>query len=277
MATRSLPAPFRFSQGNLQDYVDCPRRFQLRHVLMQPWPALITDSPHEFERHLQRAADLHRLAHQCYLGVAPERLAETIDDAELGRWWQTFLDHPPPDLPQTVRRAEVVLTAPLAGHRLLAKVDLLAADPRQRLVVVDWKAVKTRPPRDILARRLQTRVYRTLAVKAGAAYFGSQPPAPEQVEMCYWFANDGGQVERLAYDAGQHDADCSYLADLIDGISAQQQSIWPLTADVRKCRFCNYRSLCERGVTPGFFQDLEDDIEPTPLEIDLEQIAEIEF
>ena len=48
-------------------------------------------------------------------------------------------------------------------------------------------------------------------------------------------------------------------------------------ADERLCRFCNYRSLCERGVEAGFLADLKDDLEMDDLEIDLEQIAEIEF
>ncbi len=294
MATTPLPANFRFSQASLQDYVDCQRRFQLRYVLMQPWPALVTDSPHEFEEHMQRAADLHRLAHQYYLGkevgLEPAHLAEAIADAELAHWWQTFLAHPPPGLPQTLRRPEVVLTAPLAGYRLLAKIDLLASGPSRvqpsiprpsaadhRLLVVDWKTAKRRPSRAVLARRLQTRVYRFLAVEAGAGFFGGKPPAPEQVEMLYWFATDRGRVERFAYDAAQHAADRDYLAGLVDEIIAHREPIWPLTDDVGQCRFCNYRSLCERGVRAGFFADLEVDVEPQRIEIDLEQIAEIEY
>lgn len=287
MGDTPLPDTFRFSQGSLQDYVDCARRFQLRYVIMQPWPALITDSPHDFERYVQRAADFHRLAHQYHLGIDPGRLAETIhDDApenggnELRRWWHTFLDHPPPDLPAGERCAELVLTTPLAGYRLLAKVDLLATEPGRRLVVVDWKTVRRRPPRAALARRLQTRVYRFLAVEAGAACFGGRPPAPEQVEMVYWFAIDNGRVERFAYDDAQYEADRAYLAGLVEEIAAHREPIWPLTPDVAQCRFCNYRSLCERGARAGFFEDLEDDLEEdleARLEIDLEQIAEIEF
>ena len=33
-------ADLTFSQGSLQDYTQCPRRFQLRFLLNQPWPAL---------------------------------------------------------------------------------------------------------------------------------------------------------------------------------------------------------------------------------------------
>jgi predicted RecB family nuclease len=272
-----LPDTFQFSQGSLQDYVDCPRRFQLRHVLMQPWPALITESPADFEQHVQRGRDFHRLAHQHSLGLDPDLLAATIHDDTLARWWQTYLVHPPPDLPQTVRRAEVVVAAPLADYRLVAKFDLLAAEPGERLVIVDWKTALKRPSRSTLARRLQTCVYRTLAVESGAGFHGGQRPLPGQVEMLYWFAESGGALERFPYDDEQHAADRDYLAALVAEISSQQQSIWPLTPDERRCRFCRYRSLCERGVKPGFLADLDEDVEPPELEINLEQVAEIEF
>ena len=36
-------------------------------------------------------------------------------------------------------------------------------------------------------------------------------------------------------------------------------------------------SLRVRGVVPGFLEDLDEDLEPEEVEIDLEQIAEIEF
>jgi len=273
----TLPETFRFSQGNLQDYVDCPRRFQLHYVLMQPWPALITEPALEAEWHVQRGADLHHLAHQHALDLDAERLTATIHDEVLARWWDTYLTNPPSDLPETVRRAEVVVSAPLAGYRLAATYDLIAVEPGERLVVVDWKAVLKRPSRTALARRLQTRVYRYLAVKAGAALNGSQPPRPEQVEMIYWFAEFGGVIERFPYDAGQHTADGDYLAGLIAEIAAHSEPIWALTPDERYCRFCNYRSLCERGATAAFVEELEDDLEPQEVMIDLEQIAEVAF
>jgi hypothetical protein len=272
-----LPEGFQFSQSSLQDFVDCPRRFQLRYVLMQPWPGLITESPLDFEQHWRRGRDLHRLAHQHALGIDAETLEGTISDKTLKSWWQTFLHQPPSDLPQAAQSPEVTLTAPLAGYRLLAKVDLLAAEPGQRLVVVDWKTVHRPLPRTVLAQRLQTRVYRYLAVEAGAAFNSGQQPQPEQVEMLYWFAQREGTTERFPYDTHQHAADREYLEDLIKEITAQTDATWQLTQQQRHCRFCNYRSLCERGVTAGRFQDLDDDLELPEPEIDLEQIAEVEF
>ena len=273
----TLPAAFQFTQGNLQDYVDCHRRFQLRHLLMQPWPALITARPDQFELHLQRGAALHRLALQYARGIDPQRLAETIHDDTLAQWWRTFLQRPPRDLPQAIRRAEISLAAPLGGHRLVAKYDLIAVQPGHRFVIVDWKTTAKRPQRSQLARRLQTLVYRYLAVEAGAGLNEGDPPAPGQVEMIYWFAASHGQIERFAYDDAQHTAARAALQDLIAQIATHTEPVWPLTQDPGQCRFCNYRSLCERGVTAGFLDDLEDDLEPLEAAIDLEQIAEVEF
>jgi hypothetical protein len=273
----TLPATFQFSQQSLQDYVDCARRFQLRYVLMQPWPALVTGSPVAYEQQLQRSAHFHRLAHQHTLGLDPALLGSTIDDPELAAWWQTYLDHPPPGLPEELRRAEILLTAPLAGFRLLAKVDLLAAEPGQRMVIVDWKGTLKPPNRATWARRQQTLVYRYLAVEAGAAYFGGEPPAPEQVEMVYWFAAHGGATIRFGYDGAEHRAAGERLAQLVHEMGSHRAPVWPLTDDLRQCSFCNYRSLCERDVRPGFLEDLDDDLEQEEVDIDLEQVAEIEF
>ncbi len=276
-ATYDLQPTLPLSQSKLQDYVDCPRRFELRYVLMQPWPALITAEPGRLERQIQRGSEFHRLAHRYALGIAPAQMEATIHDPDLAHWWQNFLHYPPNRLPKTVRRAEVVLTAPLAGFRLLAKFDLLAVEPGERFVIVDWKTSRRRPSRSVLARRLQTRLYRFLAVRAGAEFNGGQRPAPEQVEMVYWFAAHGGATERFPYDARQHAADTSYLADLLAEIAARDRPGWPLTPDERRCRFCNYRSLCRRGVPPGSPDDLEDDLEATEIGIAPAPVAEHEF
>jgi CRISPR/Cas system-associated exonuclease Cas4 (RecB family) len=273
----SIPSDFQFSQASLQDYVDCKRRFQLRFVLMQPWPALVAEPAEEAEQHLQRGIAFHLLAHQQALGLDHARLGATIHDPILARWWQAFLDHAPANLPVTLRRAETVLAAPLEGRRLVAKFDLLAVDPGERAVVVDWKTSLRRPPRAALQQRLQTCVYRYLAVVAGSGFNGGEKPLPDRVEMVYWYAEFDGATECFPYDAVQYASDHESLAGLIGEITSRTEEIWPLTDDAGRCRFCRYRSLCDRGARPGFFGDLDEDIEPTEFQIDLEQIAEVAF
>ncbi len=275
----SIPDLFLFSQQSLQDYVDCQRRFQLRFVLRRPWPALPTDPPGAYRHHLQLGADFHRLAHQQALGFDPVRLSETIDDPTLARWWQTFEKHPVPDLPSSVRRAELSVGAPLAGYRLVAKFDLLAAEPARRLVVVDWKTAFKPPLRSTLDRRLQTRVYSYLAVETGAAYNDGHAPVPEQVEMVYWFAAAKGRTERFRYDSDRYLKDRAFLTGLISEIVARELAVWPLTADEQHCRWCGYQSLCERDVGAGPISemDLEPDLDQLGWDLDLDQIAEIVF
>lgn len=45
----SLPEDFTFSQSMLQDFVDCPRRFELRYLLDARWPAQETAQALQYE------------------------------------------------------------------------------------------------------------------------------------------------------------------------------------------------------------------------------------
>jgi len=272
-----MASVIQFGQGSLQDYADCPRRYQLRYLLTQLWPAILSGSPREADLHMQRGADFHRLMHQRYAGVAPSQLADAIEgDGVLRRWWGTYLRHPPSDVPSALLRPEAVLSAPVAGHRLLARLDLLAIEPGVRAVAVDWKTSRRKPARPVLAQRLQTRVYRYLLVAAAPTIEGQRPLAAEQAEMVYWFCESDGAMERFPYTADQYAADRTYLCALIREIVGRQEDIWPLTADEGRCHCCSYCSLCERRASPAFSYD-ELDTDLGEQEIDIEQIAEVAF
>jgi hypothetical protein len=279
----SLPPNFQFSQASLQDYVDCPRRFQLRYLLRVDWPAIDAEPALESERHLQQGNAFHRLVHQHLLGIPEERLSGAVVDEDLRHWWTNYLTLPPTRLPAT-RYPEVVLSAPLGGYRLVAKYDLVAVDAGQRITIVDWKTYRKRPSQKWLGERLQTRVYPYLLVQAGSQLNAGRPPRPEQVEMIYWYANFPRMPERFLYDADRCEADGAYLGSLIEEIEGEAERLgevnFPLTFHERRCNYCPYRSLCERGVEAGGFDELDrepgagDDFD---VELDLEQIAEIEY
>jgi CRISPR/Cas system-associated exonuclease Cas4 (RecB family) len=278
----TLPDHFQFSQGSLQDYVDCPRRFQLRYLLQVDWPAVEAEPVLESERHAQLGAAFHRLVHQHRLGIDPQRLSRAIQDADLRRWWHNYLERGPRELPGS-RYSEVVLSAPLGSYRLVARYDLVAVgtshqvDIGQRVAIVDWKTSRKRPKRQYLAGRLQTRVYPYLMVRAGDHLNGGQPFAPGQVEMIYWFADYPNDPARFVYEATQYEADEAYLTALVREIESLED--FPLTPQERHCRYCPYRSLCRRGVEAGSFDQVEDELPLDELGVDLdfEQIAEIEY
>lgn len=269
-----LPTHFQFSQAGLNDYADCPRRFQLRYVLQQAWPAVEAEPLLERERLLALGQRFHRLIQQHVEGLPVEALTASLGEAELVRWWQNYLralQTTLNDLP-AARRAEVALSIPFAGYRLVAHFDLIAADA-DRAVIVDWKTEQRRPTREQLSNRLQTRVYRYLLTEV-------QQRPPGTVSMIYWFAQHPDRPEVLTYDAAQHAADGAFLRELVAEIAgrAAQDGEWDKTPHERKCAYCTYRSLCRRGVAAGVIDPDQDETEFGPdINFRLEDIDPIEY
>lgn len=272
-----LPPDFQFTQANLQDFVDCRRRFLLRHVRRLAWPAIESEPVIENEQLIEKGARFHRMAHQALIGVPFERLALMLDEPELAGWWTNFQSQA---LPEGRRYPELSLQATLQGYRLVAKVDLLLVTPEGRALIYDWKTSRRRTPRQNMAARLQTRVYPYLLTQAGAQFNAGQPFPPEVVEMIYWYAGFPDEPERFAYDDDRYRADEAYLDDLAGTILSLAEQDFGLTPDVGQCRYCVYRSLCDRGVQAGSLDDWDEAMgapDDSGGNLDFEQIAEIEF
>lgn len=273
----SLPQEFQFSQGSLQDFVDCKRRFQLRYIEQLSWPAIAADPILDHERDMDLGIQFHRLVQQHQLGIDEEKLTRMVTDDQLKVWWQNYLQHHPKDLPKK-RQTEMLLSGLLEQRRLVGKYDLIAIE-ENRAVIVDWKTSRNTPKRQWLEQRLQTRVYRYLLTKVGAHLNNGKPFEPEQISMMYWFANAPETPGIFPYDATQYAEDEVFLSDLIHTIERLDADSFALTEDERHCRFCTYRSLCDRGTAAGNLNDLEDELsqEDLDIDLDLEHIAEIEF
>jgi PD-(D/E)XK nuclease superfamily len=268
----SLPEDFVFSQSALQDYADCARRFELRYVRDVRWPALETQSVLEHEAQTQKGQSFHHLVHQHALGVPAAALEATIEDEELRAWWQRYLQWQT-QLP-IERFPELTLTAPLGEALLMAQYDLVVKLTDGTFLIVDWKTGKP-PKRARLAERLQTLVYPYVLSQAGAWLNDNQPIPPDRIRMVYWYATDGSQLEFPA-TAETLVRDETKLAELLDRIA--NDSEWLLTKHERACRFCVYRSLCERGDVAGSLDELEEDNEfIEPVEVDFDAVEEIAF
>lgn len=272
----SLLAPeFQFSQSSLQDYVDCARRFELRYLQRVQYPAAEAEPIIEHERHMEMGELFHQLVHQHLIGLPEEKLTDAIQDKTVQRWWQNYLRYGLDGLPDE-RRPEIKLFTAIGRHRLVAQYDLLAFAPGDTFVIVDWKTASKRPTRDRLLQRLQTIVYRYVLVEAGAYLNGGVPIEPEQVEMVYWFPEYPLQPEPFSYDQAQHQAAYDTISLLVREIAAR--SVFELTQNTMHCRFCTYRSLCERGVEAGNLSEYENvEVEAIPFTFDFDQIAEVEF
>jgi hypothetical protein len=278
----TLPSDFQFSQGSLQDFDDCRRRFQLRYLLRQSWPAVPSEPVLELERYMQQGERFHRMLQQHLLGLPVERLAPMAQDQDLARWWENYLLFSQGGGLQALAGVdaryypEITLTAPFNSYRLLAKLDLLAINPQGRALILDWKTARRHPRRQWLADRLQTRLYPFLLLHAGAFLNAGTPFLPEQVEMVYWFADFPDQPERFPYTTSAFQADRDYLAEMVATIDRLADEDFFLTTDDRRCAYCVYRSLCDRGSKAGLLDEFDAVDEEVP-HLDFDQIAEIEF
>jgi hypothetical protein len=245
-----LPATFRFSQGSLQDFVDCPRRFQLRYVQSQVWPAVVAEPVFEVERHLDRGVRFHRLIQRHQLGVDEKVLGDSVrDDPELLAWWERYLAF---DFLHGLggrRFPEVSLSVSLGVARLVAVFDLLVVSSDRRIYIFDWKTYSRFPGRDWLRLRLQTRVYPLVCVLAGSALLGVDVVS-ENVSLVYWVVSASDPVV-FSYDEGLFEEDRLFLSGLVGRVLRMAGDVWPLTRDHSRCKFCEYRSLCERGGVVG--------------------------
>ena len=273
MVSPSLPPGFAFSQSSLQDYVDCPRRFQLRYMEQLQWPAVETEPVQENERRQQEGQLFHRLVQQHLLGLPAEKLTLFTNTTNLSIWWRNYLGYKF-GFADYARNIEVILAAPVGVFRLLAKYDLIVVKPGEQASIYDWKTYQKRPRDEWMAARMQTRVYRAMLIQAGATLNGGGPFNPEQIEMIYWYANYPSEPARFLYNAVQYNRDWDALTDLINEISNHRH--FPLTEDEKKCAYCPYRSYCNRGEKAGTEKEMTES-ELADFDINFEQITEIEF
>jgi len=275
-----LPEGFVFSQTSLQDYRDCPRRFQLRYLERRRWPAPKTHDALEFERWMQHGYAFHRLMTRLHSGIPAETLEVKLGtDETLRHWWAGYRQAPPSCLPDEVMRPEIALSTGLLGYRLEARFDLLSGRPGGNWVILDWKTGAHRAKRSWWAQRLQTHVYPFVLVRAGATLNDGKPIAASQVQMLYWFAQFPTQHEVFRYDEQAYCSDERMLESIVVEVERRSENVFPNTEDKLRCRYCIYRSLCWEDVQAGPTEALIDneDFESWQQEIDLEQIVAVPY
>jgi len=162
----------------------------------------------------------------------------------------------------------------------LNKYDLILANEDSKLTIFDWKTSRKLPRKDWLMDRLQTRLYRYILAQAESALLRNIPIKPEQITMTYWFTASPETPVSLPYDPSLFEADRIYITNLISEILEKEGKDFVRTSDLDKCRYCVYRSHCDRGVEAGdleTFEDFEMEPEDFDLDFDFETIEEIKF
>jgi len=270
---------FIFSANNLQDYLDCTRRFELKHLLKQNWPAISSQPVLEMEKRILQGNQFHLLAHQFLSGIESSILKNTIEDPELGLWFDRFQKYIDQYL-DFHYFSELTVIMPFAGYRLMAVFDFISLNNANKIGIVDWKTTNRQPKKEIFLQHVQSLLYPFLAFETSTKIFPQTPLLNhEDISMEYWFPGFPENAISWAHSSVIHANNREFLSNLISEISQKESGDFERTSNDKRCAFCQYRSLCERGIQAGPSDENENEIESGRIsdELDFDQIEEIAF
>jgi hypothetical protein len=103
---------------------------------------------------------------------------------------------------------------------------------------------------------------------------------PEDIIMNYWFTANPSILVSLPYSEKDYQDDVTFFREVIQEILDRKEKNFFRTDDLKKCRYCVYRSHCDRGIKAGdleSFESFEEDEDDFELDLDFDEIQEIEF
>lgn len=267
-----LPESFTFSQNNLQDYVDCQYRFLLRHIQHIDWPAVESEPLIEQEMRIDLGFQFHRLVQQSFMGIDPKTLTEAIEEPQLLGWWHDFCELNLFNSPG-FKYAEKLISVPFMGFRLVAKFDLLLLHPDDGVTIYDWKTSSRQPRRQSMALRMQSRTYPALLMLQKDYPSSIRISSPGEITMTYWFPSFPDSPITFDYSQAQYESDLQTIEILVNEICSFNEGQFIKTEDPKKCQYCRYRSLCDRGTVAGNIEVGSEEIETDdPFEFDFESV-----
>ena len=164
--------------------------------------------------------------------------------------------------------SELRLFAPLERHKIIAIYDLIMQTSAEKIIIFDWKTAMNRPKSRYIFDKPQSLVYPYVLRKNYEALFPGIQQKPH-ITMIYWYPEFPNDTLRLDYSDERHVETVPLLKDQLNAINKNiEDNHFPLTNNKAKCKYCPYRSLCDRGVFAGELKDL-DQIVPAEEEIEI--------
>ena len=263
----TIESGFRFSANNLQEYLNCPRRFELKYLLRQPYPAVVSQPVLEFEQKITEGKQFHLIVNQFFSGVPKDILLKRNTTAPVNSWLTAFF----PFVEQFSHLnflSEYSLLIPFEGFQLLARYDFLVQLENGSVLILDWKTGGRQPLLAYYEKRIQTILYPYLVDECLPFSSISTPENPSSIMMQYWFPNFPNTNIQFSYSVAAHKDSEIFLKHLIREIQSTSIGEFRKTEKIPRCSYCQYRTLCERGVHAGSFDQVDDE------EVDLNDLIE---
>lgn len=267
-----------YSAKSIQDFLDCPRRFELKYLLQQSWPAPITQPVLQFEHHVKLGNEFHHLVHQYLSGIQLDLIKNNSSSDEVILWiqeFQTFFSQ----FKISQHFSELPLVMPFEGVYFNAVIDFVGLEMNGGILIADWKTSAFPQNKNRLIHSIQSILYPFIVFECRKGLFPDWHGNPDDIEMLYWFADHPGNVITIKYSQAQHNDNRIYLHDMIEKIQAKSPRNFKKTDELKKCAYCQYRSLCERKIEIGDIKGMDDEIDIDILssEMDFEESIEISF
>ena len=274
-----LGRDFVFSANNLQDYLDCPRRFELKYFLKQSWPAITSHPVQEMEYKIQMGNRFHKIVHQFLSGIPGNVLDNSIDDPDLKDWFVKIQEFIKPYLNFSYF-SEFTVTMPFEGFRLIAIFDFITLTGSKKIIIGDWKTTTRNPKRELYLQSFQSFLYPFMVFENWDHIFTQADLLQqEDISMEYWFPAFPEKTIALEYSSASHTTSQEVISSLLNEIAIKEPGTFEKTANEKRCTYCQYRSLCERGIQAGKFEGADDEPRDESLidYLDFDQIEEIAF
>ena len=89
--------------------------------------------------------------------------------------------------------------------------DSVMVDEGEELIIFDWKTTQRQPKKEILLKRIQTRLYPLVLTLSGHDLNNGQPVPPEKIRMNYWFSSQPESLVSTHYDPDSFLRDQAYF------------------------------------------------------------------
>ena len=270
-----------YSASALQTFLDCERKYELLYIKEIKWPALKYEPYKEIEEKMIRGQRFHHLIHQHHLGIDTDTLKEIALNMEIDNWWNNYIDFFNRQSNIKFKWSEINLTIPFGKNTLLtARYDLITLEEEKFFTIFDWKTSENRSPDKYILNRIQTKLYPLVLCETGFLNITDKLQIdPDMIKMVYWFANFPRNPFTISYSTNDYKNDKRYIRSLIDQIESKADGSFNKTSNINFCSYCNYRSLCDRGIKAININQVKNDQHHNEniFEIDLDSIGEIEY
>jgi hypothetical protein len=266
-----------FSAVKIQDFMDCERRYELKYILEQSWPSISSEPIAEIEENIRKGNEFHFLIFQFFSGIPKDKLICSIEDAEIQKWFNSFLDFSKNIDPKKTF-PEFHIVSQLNDLRLTAVFDLVYISENNKVRIFDWKTSRFIPKKATLSSKVQTILYPYLIYETYREFLPKINLVPEDISMQYWYPAAPNEEYLFKYGKSIHENHHIFLENTLNEICNKNIGEYALTNNKTKCGFCSYRSLCDRGTYAASYLDLMDtEIEGNDFSIDFNQLPEIPF